>query len=72
MHLTQKGQVTIPKKIREKFGLSPKTQIGFREDHGKLMIVKMDFNTHPLESWVGVLNQPQSSDAMVNALRKPQ
>ncbi|MFO1258586.1 MAG: AbrB/MazE/SpoVT family DNA-binding domain-containing protein [Gammaproteobacteria bacterium] len=29
MHITQKGQVTIPQHIREKFGLLPHTEVEF-------------------------------------------
>lgn len=32
MRMTTKGQVTIPKQLREKLGLQPGDDVGFRED----------------------------------------
>jgi antitoxin PrlF len=39
MRMTSKGQVTIPKHIREKLGVQPGDEIGFREE-GQAMIVE--------------------------------
>ncbi|MCK5841547.1 MAG: AbrB/MazE/SpoVT family DNA-binding domain-containing protein [Candidatus Sabulitectum sp.] len=41
MHVTAKGQVTIPKNIREELGIKPETDIDFREDNGKFYIVRI-------------------------------
>lgn len=41
MHVTAKGQVTIPKKIREELGIKPETDIDFREDNGRFYIVRI-------------------------------
>ena len=40
MKVTTKGQVTIPRNIREALGITPKTEIDFKEDNGKFYIVK--------------------------------
>ena len=40
MRITAKGQVTIPKRWREKFGLQPGTEVEFIPDEGGLRIVK--------------------------------
>lgn len=40
MRVTTKGQVTIPKDIREALGISPETEIDFVEDGGRFYIVK--------------------------------
>jgi AbrB family looped-hinge helix DNA binding protein len=39
MKVTSKGQVTIPKEVREKLGIRPGDEIGFRED-GQQYIVE--------------------------------
>ncbi len=39
MRMTSKGQVTIPKKVREKLGVGPGDEIGFREEGGQMLIV---------------------------------
>jgi len=40
MRITAKGQVTIPKKWREKFGLLPGTEVEFVPEEGGLKLVK--------------------------------
>jgi len=42
MRVTRKGQVTIPRNIREVLGIIPETEIDFREDKGRFYIVKID------------------------------
>lgn len=39
MRLTSKGQVTIPKHIREKLGVRPGDEIGFREEGQQVLLV---------------------------------
>ena len=40
MRVTTKGQVTIPRNIREVLGITPETEIDFKEQNGKFYIVK--------------------------------
>ena len=40
MRITSKGQVTIPRNIREALGISPKTKVDFIEHAGRFYIVK--------------------------------
>ncbi len=40
MRVTTKGQVTIPRNIRESLGITPETEIDFIESDGKFYIVK--------------------------------
>ncbi|MEM9153621.1 MAG: AbrB/MazE/SpoVT family DNA-binding domain-containing protein [Cyanobacteria bacterium J06642_2] len=40
MRVTTKGQVTIPRKVREALGITPQTEVEFVEDNGKFYIVK--------------------------------
>lgn len=38
MRMTSKGQVTIPKHVREKLGVKPGDEIGFREEDGQMIV----------------------------------
>ena len=38
MRITSKGQVTIPKEIREKAGLLPETEVEFGIEDGKVVV----------------------------------
>ena len=40
MKITDRGQVTIPKPLRERFGFTPETEIEFHEERHKLVLRK--------------------------------
>lgn len=40
MRVTTKGQVTIPRHIREKLGITPATEVDFVEEEGRVFLVK--------------------------------
>jgi antitoxin PrlF len=42
MHVTSKGQVTIPRAIREEYGLMPDTEVEFVIAHGLVTLRKLD------------------------------
>ncbi len=69
MHLTQKGQVTVPKKFRDKFGLNRNVEIDFKEEEGKLVLVKKSSAVHPFDQLVGILKNPQSTNKIIDQLR---
>ncbi len=42
MRITQKGQVTIPLEVRERHGLLPDTEVDFKEENGRVYLVKVE------------------------------
>jgi len=52
MRIGERGQVTIPKELRERFGLGPETEVEFRVVRNSLVIAK---KPKPLEldKWKG-------------------
>ena len=40
MVINAKGQIVIPKPIRDRFGIRPGQEVEFREDHGRIVLVK--------------------------------
>ena len=40
MRVTTKGQVTIPKEVRDKLGITPGDEVGFREDGDVFVLEK--------------------------------
>ena len=68
--VTSKGQVTIPKKVREKLGVHPGEDVGFEEKNG-LIYIQKTVKKSPFDKWVGRLNQleGQQSDDLVKELR---
>ena len=69
MHLTQKGQITITKQFRDKFGLRTNVEIDFIEQSNKLILIKRSSSAHPFDRLVGILKNPRESDSIVKTLR---
>lgn len=42
MQITSKGQVTIPKEIRDEFGLLPHTEIEFKVKNQQIYLIKLE------------------------------
>ncbi len=40
MKIGERGQVTIPKEIRDRFGLGPETDVEFRVINGSILLTK--------------------------------
>ena len=52
--MTSKGQVTVPKGIRDALGLSPGSQVEFELAEGKVILRKR-FPAETLQQWEGYL-----------------
>ena len=46
MHVTTKGQVTIPQRIREKYNITANSEVDFIDEDGKIILVKMNNNSN--------------------------
>jgi AbrB family looped-hinge helix DNA binding protein len=68
--VTSKGQITLPKKVRDKLGVRPGEDVGFEEKKGVIMIKKA-VTKSPFDKWVGKLTKlkGQCSDDLVKELR---
>jgi antitoxin PrlF len=68
--VTSKGQVTIPKKVRERLGVHPGEDVGFEEKDGLLVVSKV-LTKSPFDKWVGKLKhlKGQRSDDLVKEAR---
>ena len=68
--VTSKGQITIPKKVREKLGVRPGEAVGFEEKDGLLIITKV-MTTSPFDKWMGKLTRLKGkrSDDLIKEAR---
>lgn len=68
--LTSKGQITIPKKVRDRMGISEGEAIYFVEIDGEFRIKKAVLQS-PFDKWVGFLDNPtgQTVDEFIEELR---
>ena len=56
--VTRKGQVTIPKRMRERFGIRLGSRVDFREEEGRLVVAPEEVTPlggldlpHPFPGW---------------------
>lgn len=67
--VSEKGQVTIPKPLRERLGIRAGQVLEFREDHGTLIASKSGHDD-PVARVTGILKRlPRGVDAFVDELR---
>jgi AbrB family looped-hinge helix DNA binding protein len=68
--VTSKGQITIPKQVRERMGLKVGDQIEFIESKGHTKIRKK-ITGNPFEKWKGFLKdlEGKTSDELVEEMR---
>ncbi len=70
--ITSKGQVTIPKAVRDRLGLRPGEEIDFVEEHGGFRIEKRVVAS-PFEKYRGYLRElaGRDPDELVQEMRGP-
>ncbi len=68
--ITSKGQITIPKKVRERLGVQPGEDLRFEEKNG-VFYIKKTLKKSPFDKWVGRLKakKGQKTDEIINTLR---
>jgi len=66
--VAERGQVTIPKRLREKLGVKPGTILEFSEEHGRLIAIKGGA-ADPVSQVYGCLSKKIDTDAVMAQLR---
>ncbi len=66
--VAERGQVTIPKPLRQSLGIMPKTVLDFHEENGRLIAVKA-VGRDPVSRVTGCLRLRKTSDALIDELR---
>jgi|SRR5579871_25754 len=67
-----RGQVVIPKKLRQRLGIHAGTQLDFFEERGRLVAVKSQQSIRErLDKVTGILKTGKSTDEIMEELRGP-
>lgn len=66
--VSPKGQVTIPKPLRDRLGIRRGQVLDFREERGRLVATKANAKD-PLESLYGILKLGKTTDELMKELR---
>lgn len=69
--LTSKGQLTLPKKIREQLGLRQGDRVELISENGQVVLRPQRADEHAFSSWIGRFSLPEGEDpvAFVRDLR---
>ncbi|MCZ7625496.1 MAG: AbrB family transcriptional regulator [Candidatus Methylomirabilota bacterium] len=68
--VSEKGQVTIPKPLRDRLGIRPGQVLELWEEKGRLTAVKVSLED-PVSSVYGILKLDRSTDDLMRTLRGP-
>jgi AbrB family looped-hinge helix DNA binding protein len=72
MRVTTKGQVTIPKDIREKLGINPAVEIDFIEEKDRIYLVKREGQIKNIRKFAklrGIANAKMTTDEIMALTR---
>lgn len=68
MKISERGQITIPKRIRGKYGLESEVEVEFVEIDGTIQLRKKSM-IHPVDKVTGTLNSPKDTDKYIDEIR---
>lgn len=66
--ISEKGQITVPKILRDRLGIRGGDRLEFTEEHGGLVMRKAS-GKDPVDAVYGILRSGESTDQMLRALR---
>ncbi|HEY2535998.1 MAG TPA: AbrB/MazE/SpoVT family DNA-binding domain-containing protein [Solirubrobacteraceae bacterium] len=68
--VSEKGQITVPKLLRERLGIRPGDQLEILEEEGRLIVTKTVLGGgDPVDAAYGILGFDSSTDETIRALR---
>lgn len=68
--VSDKGQVTIPKQLRDRLGIEPGQELDFHDEDGRLVARKVR-DRSPVDAVYGILALPGGTDELIDDLRGP-
>ncbi len=66
--ISEKGQVTVPKRLRERLGIRPGDRLEFSEEHGDIVLRKAN-ERDPVSAVYGILRLDGGTDETLRAIR---
>ena len=69
MKIGDRGQITIPKSIRDKYGLLPQIEVEFIPEKTGVLIKKKSGHISPVQQVYGILKKNTQTDDYINAIR---
>ena len=69
MRISERGQITIPKRFRDRFGMNSDVEVEITPTEHGLLIQKRTAATHPVERVSGILSGVGDVDEYIEEIR---
>ena len=69
MKISERGQITIPKALRDQFGLHMDVEVELIPTKDCVLMQKRSRSKHPVDRVFGILNRPSDSDKHIEEIR---
>lgn len=69
MRISERGQITIPKQLRNRFGMHHNVEVEITPTKQGLLIQKRTATTHPVDRVYAVLGRGGNTDDYIEAIR---
>lgn len=69
MRISERGQITIPKALRQRYGLTKDMEVEITPTDAGLLIRKRSKSRHPVDELVGILKKQSSTDDYIDEIR---
>jgi len=69
MKIPERGQITIPKVLRDRFGLYKDVEVELVPTKDGIIIQKRSRSRHPVDLVYGILNRPSDTDRYIEEVR---
>lgn len=69
--VSSKGQVTVPKAVRDRLGLRAGTVVAFEVTDAGVLLSKGHKGIRPVDRVRGILRRTRSTDALIDEMRGP-
>lgn len=69
MKIGERGQVTIPKQLRDRYGLEPNIEVDIVAEESGIIIRKKREHSTPVQRVYGVLKKNSRTDDLISAMR---
>jgi antitoxin PrlF len=66
--VSEKGQITVPKRLRERLGIRAGDRLELTEEEGRL-VARKALSDDPVAASYGILDSEQTTDETIRALR---
>ena len=69
MRISERGQITIPKRLRDRFGITRDVEVEITPTTRGLLIRKQPASLHPVQKVSGILDGSIDVDAYIEEIR---